>query len=121
MLRLVFGEGARTTLFGTAVGILGALQLSRALDSQLYEVEALDPLSYGLVALLVLLVALLATLIPARRAGGVRQDALLRDSYWRHRRPVKAKRTMYSTSRSSRITPTKPFSVSTCGITLSGS
>jgi ABC-type antimicrobial peptide transport system permease subunit len=80
LLRLVLGEGARTALLGTAVGILGALLLSGALASQLYQVEPLDPLSYGLVALLVLGVALLATLIPARRAGGVRQDALLRDS-----------------------------------------
>jgi ABC-type lipoprotein release transport system permease subunit len=80
LLRLVLSEGARTALLGTAVGIAGAVTLSGALGSQLYQVEPLDPLSYGLVALLVLVVTLLATLIPARRASGGRQDALMRDS-----------------------------------------
>jgi predicted permease len=80
LLRMVLGEGVRTALAGTVLGVLGALLLSGALEAQLYQVQSLDPLSYGLVALLVLLIALLASLVPARRAGSVRQDALLRES-----------------------------------------
>jgi predicted lysophospholipase L1 biosynthesis ABC-type transport system permease subunit len=80
LLRMVLGEGVRTALVGTVLGVLGALLLSGALEAQLYQVQSLDPLSYGLVALLVLLIALLASLVPARRAGSVRQNVLLRES-----------------------------------------
>ena len=78
LLRLVLGEGARTALVGTGVGVLGALVLSRTLETQLYEVKPLDPASYLAVAMLVMLVALLATLIPARHAGRMPKTEALR-------------------------------------------
>lgn len=56
---------------GCGVGHASALALSRTLRSFLFEVSALDPLTFTLVPLLMALVALLAAWIPARRAAGV--------------------------------------------------
>ncbi len=56
---------------GCAAGLLGALALSRTLRSFLFEVSALDPVTYCAVPLLMLLVALIAAWIPARRAAAV--------------------------------------------------
>lgn len=56
---------------GCVVGLVGAIALSRVLRSFLFEVSATDPLTFGLVPLLMAMVALLAAWIPARRAAGV--------------------------------------------------
>jgi len=56
---------------GCAVGLIGALALSRLLHSFLFEVSALDPVTYCAVPLLMVLVALIAAWIPARRAASV--------------------------------------------------
>ncbi len=56
---------------GCAAGMLGAVAVSRVLRSFLFEVSALDPLTYIAVAVIVLLVALLAAWVPARRAVAV--------------------------------------------------
>src|SRR5688500_1432334 len=79
LLRLVLCEGARTALVGTSVGVLGALALSRTLETQLYEVKPLDPASYLAVALLVMLVALLASHHPRAARESRSQNAVLRD------------------------------------------
>ena len=78
LLSLVLSEGMRTTLVGTAIGLLGAWALSNALTTQLYEVRHLDARTYAAVAALVFTVALAATLIPAWRARAQRQDTVLR-------------------------------------------
>ena len=56
---------------GCVVGLAGAVALSRVLHSFLFEVSAADPLTFGLVPLLMAIVALIAAWIPARRAAGI--------------------------------------------------
>lgn len=56
---------------GCAIGLLGAVSLSRVLHSVLFEVNAVDPLTYCLVPVLMLVVALIAAWVPARRASAV--------------------------------------------------
>ena len=53
------------------IGLAGAVALSRMLHSFLFEVSALDPITFTLVPLLMAIVALIAAWIPARRAAAV--------------------------------------------------
>ncbi len=78
ILRLILREGVRLVAFGGAVGLAAAFALSRLLKSLLYGVGPHDPLSFVAVTLLLLLVALLATLLPARRAASVDPSQALR-------------------------------------------
>jgi predicted permease len=71
VLGMILGQGLRPILFGIAIGIAGALALTRALQSLLFGVTPTDPLTLGLVTLTLALVALLACYIPARRAAKV--------------------------------------------------
>ncbi len=71
VLALFLRQGARLTALGIALGLLGAVALTRLLASQLFGVEPTDPLTLTLVALLLLLVALGASFLPARRAAAV--------------------------------------------------
>jgi putative ABC transport system permease protein len=71
LLELVIGNSMKLTLTGVVLGVLGALALTRALHSLLFGVSAADPLTFALVALLLMFVALLACYIPARRATKV--------------------------------------------------
>jgi predicted permease len=68
VMRLVVGEGARMTLAGVAVGITAAFGLTRLMTNQLFGVTSYDPLTFVAVAVLLVLVALLACYLPARRA-----------------------------------------------------
>jgi predicted permease len=72
---LVLGHAAKLVAFGLAIGIAGALWLTRALSTLLYGVSAHDPWTYAAVAGLLGATALLAAAIPARRA--TRSDPLL--------------------------------------------
>jgi putative ABC transport system permease protein len=78
VMRLVVGQGARVALGGLVFGIAGGLGLTRFLESMLFEVKPTDPLTFTGVALLLLLVALLACYIPARRAMRVDPMVALR-------------------------------------------
>ena len=83
---LVVREGVALAALGIAVGIAGAIVASRALSSMLFGVGATDTTTYAVVATLLALVALTATLLPARRAAQIDPAQLLRD--WRvERRP----------------------------------
>lgn len=68
VMRLVIGHGARMALTGVVIGIGAALGLTRLMASQLFGVSAHDPLTFAAVALLLILVAVAACYIPARRA-----------------------------------------------------
>ncbi|HEX7955639.1 MAG TPA: ABC transporter permease, partial [Pyrinomonadaceae bacterium] len=69
VLRLVVGQGMRLVLAGVGLGLVGALALTRLVSSFFFGVSAADPAVYGGVSLLLLAVALLACLVPARRAA----------------------------------------------------
>jgi ABC-type antimicrobial peptide transport system permease subunit len=68
VLGLVVGQGMRLVLIGLGLGLTGAWLLSRVLTSQLYGVTSRDPVTYVGVAILLGIVALAATYLPARRA-----------------------------------------------------
>ena len=78
VLRLVLSQGMLTTAIGLAIGIAGALVLTRAMQSLLFGVSATDPLTLVGVALVLGLAALLATYVPARRATQVDPMVALR-------------------------------------------
>ena len=78
VLRGVVGQGLKLTLAGIAIGILGALGLTRFLASLLFGVRPGDPLTFAVVSLILLAVAVLACLLPARRAAKVDPMVALR-------------------------------------------
>ena len=71
VLRLVLNNGMKMALAGVAVGLIAALGLTRLLSTMLYGVSATDPVTFVVIALLLTMVALLACLLPARRATKV--------------------------------------------------
>jgi putative ABC transport system permease protein len=71
VLRLVIRQGLALVLVGVALGLLGALALTRVISSLLYGVSATDPLTFAAIALLLLGVSWVACYIPARRAARV--------------------------------------------------
>jgi ABC-type antimicrobial peptide transport system permease subunit len=71
VLGMVIGSGMKLALAGVAIGVAGALALSRLLQAMLFEVTPLDPPSYVVTAAVLLAVAALASFVPARRATRV--------------------------------------------------
>jgi putative ABC transport system permease protein len=71
VLRLVVGQGMKLIGIGVALGLAGALLLTRLLRTLLFGVSATDPLTFTVIALLLAGVALLACYLPARRATKV--------------------------------------------------
>jgi putative ABC transport system permease protein len=78
VLRLVVKQGMSMTLIGVALGLIGAFLLSRVMAGLLFGVSATDPLTFAGVSIVLLAVALLACLIPARRATRVNPIVALR-------------------------------------------
>jgi predicted permease len=78
MLVLIIGEGARLTGLGLAIGIIGALGLTRFISSLLYGIQPADVVSFGGAAVVLGLTAVLACYIPARRAIRVNPVVALR-------------------------------------------
>ena len=76
--RLVIGRAAQVAFIGVLMGLLSAFGLTRLMASQLYQVQPTDPWIFAGVATLVLVVALLAAYIPARRAMRVDPMVALR-------------------------------------------
>jgi putative ABC transport system permease protein len=76
--RLVVGQGLRLAALGGVAGVIGALALSRFIQSLLFGVGPSDPLTFAAVAVLLTLVALVAAAIPARRAARVNPIVALR-------------------------------------------
>jgi putative ABC transport system permease protein len=78
VLRLVIVQGMRLVLGGIALGVVGAFLLSRVISGFLFGVRPNDPLTFGLVAAVLAIVALVACYVPARRATRVDPMVALR-------------------------------------------
>jgi putative ABC transport system permease protein len=80
LISMVLKQGLLLTLTASAIGLIGAVTLTRFMASMLFNVAPRDPITFGLVAGLLALVAIAATLIPARRAMNVDPSTALREN-----------------------------------------
>jgi putative ABC transport system permease protein len=71
VLKLMVGQGMRLAFIGIIIGLVGSIALTRFIETLLFKVKASDPLTYALIALLVVAVSMLACYLPARRASRV--------------------------------------------------
>ena len=71
VLMLIVRQGLKVALIGIGIGLVAAFILSRLITSLLYGISAVDPVTFGATPLLLVLVALAATYVPARRAARV--------------------------------------------------
>lgn len=84
VLKMILWQGMTLALFGVALGLTGAYGLMKYLESRvnlsqmLYGVQSFDPLTYGAIAVLLMLVALVACFVPAQRATKVDPLVVLR-------------------------------------------
>ncbi len=78
ILKLILGQGLVLTAIGLALGMAGAIALTRTLSGLVYGVGTLDPLTFAAVPALLCLVALAACFLPARRAAAVDPISTLR-------------------------------------------
>ena len=78
ILQMILGQGTKLALIGTGIGVAAAFGLTRLMASQLFGVTATDPITFLSVATLIVLVALAACYIPARRATKVDPMVALR-------------------------------------------
>lgn len=79
LLRLVVGRGMTPVLVGVLAGLAAASLATRSLDAWLHGMPRLDPASFATATIVFVLVALVATLLPARRAAAVSAMRILRD------------------------------------------
>jgi predicted permease len=80
ILRLIVTQGLTPVLFGLGVGAVAALILTRLISSLLFQLKPTDPLEYIATALVLLVSAFLACVVPARRATRIDPMIALRDS-----------------------------------------
>lgn len=78
ILRLVFASATKVAMVGCAIGLFGMVVASRLLASFLFGISPLDPLVLSLAAAFVLLLAWVASWLPARRAASVELTSILR-------------------------------------------
>jgi putative ABC transport system permease protein len=71
IFKLIVGRGIVLTLIGVAIGLAGAFLMTRVMASLLFGVSATDPVTYAVVSVLLIAVALLASYVPARKATRV--------------------------------------------------
>src|ERR1700754_318376 len=79
IFRLMVGKGLRLSLLGIGIGLLAAFALTRVLATMLVEVKPTDPATFVSVALLFLLIAVVASALPALRAAGLDPTIALRN------------------------------------------
>jgi len=79
IFHLVVGQGLRLSAIGVAAGVIGAFVLTRLMRAMLVGVKATDPATFGVVAILFLFVAAMASWLPARRAASLDPARALRE------------------------------------------
>ena len=79
VIRMILADGLKPILIGVVLGLAAALALSRVVSSLIYGVRATDPLTFAAVALLLLLVGIFATILPAYRATRIEPIRILRE------------------------------------------
>ena len=95
VLRLVVGQGARLTIAGVIIGLLGAAAVARLMESLLFRTTAYDPFVFGFVVLILSAIALLAAFLPALRQARLRpalriKEAMLNDLRFAFRQLLKS-------------------------------
>ena len=70
-LKLIVGQGMRLAFIGIVIGLVSSIALTRFIETLLFEVKAIDPLTYALIASLIVVVSMVACYLPARRATKV--------------------------------------------------
>jgi putative ABC transport system permease protein len=78
VIRMIVLQGMKLVWIGVAAGLAGAYGITRLLGSLLYGVKSSDPATFGGVAVIVMLVAAAATLVPALRASAIAPSDALR-------------------------------------------
>ena len=78
ILKLILGYGLKLALIGIVIGVVGAYALTRVMKTLLFNVSTTDPVTFIGMAVLLLVIAVLASLIPARRAMKVHPMVALR-------------------------------------------
>jgi putative ABC transport system permease protein len=68
ILKLLVGHAALLAVIGAGIGLVGAFALTRLMSSLLYGISPTDPVTFAIITLVIILIALIASLIPARRA-----------------------------------------------------
>jgi putative ABC transport system permease protein len=71
VLRMILTQGLKLALIGVVIGLAAAFALTRWMESLLFGVRPTDPLTFGVIAVVLLCVSLLACYVPARRATKV--------------------------------------------------
>jgi ABC-type antimicrobial peptide transport system permease subunit len=79
LLLMVLSESVRTLAIGLTIGVAGALTVARLVRSLLFGIGPADPLTLSLMAAILLLAALIASYVPARRAVKIDPMVVLRD------------------------------------------
>jgi predicted permease len=78
LLTMIVGQAAKLAGAGVAIGMIAALPLAPLLDSQLYGIRSFDPMTFISVPLMLIVIATLAALVPARKAMRIDPLAALR-------------------------------------------
>jgi putative ABC transport system permease protein len=71
VLKMILTQGLKLALIGVVIGLAAAFALTRWMESLLFGVRPTDPLTFGVIAVALLCVSLLACYVPARRATKV--------------------------------------------------
>jgi len=78
VMAMILGQGLRLTLVGVALGLAGAVATTRVLTDQLFGIGPLDTATFGVIPVLLAVVALAACYLPARRAAAIDPMSALR-------------------------------------------